>query len=821
MVTNRLKQSGLSGPTQPMDLGTYAQGSPEGNHNGAPGQQYFDKLNGVLYVKQFGFEKTGWIEVGNGSMSVDVRAFGATGDGVTDETVAVQSAIDATFEGGEVLFPSGGDYVISSLLVEQASLKIRGSGTIIYSSTATNALFRLPDDSTDQVLDVQGVTIDGNKTGRVAFANCAREVGAEFYIPNGYKRLVLQDVTVKNYLRSSIYAHGSVEVYRCRFLDGATHNGITTPGLAGFAVALQGSPVDTNLCKFDVRDTLFRNSTDMSVSWKNPGGIFLNANELVSGVAPPECQQVIVTGCHFEGMGGVAYGNLYGAIETYNGARKLIVTNNHFYYGPFSAIRASRANDVIIANNYIEHCRHNQAGVISSASIEVAGFNREVTDHPFDVPSRQNEPHERYLVCQNIIKDSQNKAISVQGHDAIIVDNLIEDVAPDLASGVIIGIGALGSNVSIQRNSIKRVGTLAIYVNGLTPIDSGSALYISIKDNVFQADTTVTSGNIFQIATTGSARVSFLQIVGNTILNEIGSVANAISLTRCVSTRIAGNSLKNGAIAFSVDTNSICSLDGNRAENFTTGISAAGTAVIVSRSNDFITVTTKYSFDVGVVLTGEDSGSNFTGDIIPYANLTGNVGTSARRFLAVTAVTLNAGTPISGAKIASNISSDNHILDFRANTAGFYNLVRNKGYSSDIDSTSMLGGSVLSLDNSDATNGNYNAISSLYAGAFVAGIQFVQVSHSTHESSINFVLRNASGTFLNTWRLDGDGMLSGKVAGKGIALQNGPTWTSGSGSPEGAVAAPVGSLFSRTNGGAATSLYVKESGSGNTGWVAK
>ncbi len=44
---------------------------------------------------------------------------------------------------------------------------------------------------------------------------------------------------------------------------------------------------------------------------------------------------------------------------------------------------------------------------------------------------------------------------------------------------------------------------------------------------------------------------------------------------------------------------------------------------------------------------------------------------------------------------------------------------------------------------------------------------------------------------------------------------------SGSGTPEGAVTAPVGTLFTRTDGGASTTLYVKESGTGNTGWVAK
>lgn len=47
-----------------------------------------------------------------------------------------------------------------------------------------------------------------------------------------------------------------------------------------------------------------------------------------------------------------------------------------------------------------------------------------------------------------------------------------------------------------------------------------------------------------------------------------------------------------------------------------------------------------------------------------------------------------------------------------------------------------------------------------------------------------------------------------------------PTDYSGSGSPEGVVTAIVGSTYRRTNGGASTTFYIKESGSGNTGWVA-
>jgi hypothetical protein len=43
---------------------------------------------------------------------------------------------------------------------------------------------------------------------------------------------------------------------------------------------------------------------------------------------------------------------------------------------------------------------------------------------------------------------------------------------------------------------------------------------------------------------------------------------------------------------------------------------------------------------------------------------------------------------------------------------------------------------------------------------------------------------------------------------------------SGTGSPEGVVTASVGRLFLRTDGAAGTTLYTKESGAGNTGWVA-
>lgn len=59
------------------------------------------------------------------------------------------------------------------------------------------------------------------------------------------------------------------------------------------------------------------------------------------------------------------------------------------------------------------------------------------------------------------------------------------------------------------------------------------------------------------------------------------------------------------------------------------------------------------------------------------------------------------------------------------------------------------------------------------------------------------------------------------ATGVALTLPGGPTVKTGTGTPEGAVTSAVGSLFLRTDGGASTTLYVKESGTGNTGWVAK
>lgn len=90
------------------------------------------------------------------------------------------------------------------------------------------------------------------------------------------------------------------------------------------------------------------------------------------------------------------------------------------------------------------------------------------------------------------------------------------------------------------------------------------------------------------------------------------------------------------------------------------------------------------------------------------------------------------------------------------------------------------------------------------------------IKGSTSDGSTYIAVGRDSGEN-NVWSVDTDGNQSSNS----YTLNGTVSWTSGAASPESVVTAPVGSIYSRTDGGANTTLYVKESGTGNTGWVAK
>lgn len=74
-----------------------------------------------------------------------------------------------------------------------------------------------------------------------------------------------------------------------------------------------------------------------------------------------------------------------------------------------------------------------------------------------------------------------------------------------------------------------------------------------------------------------------------------------------------------------------------------------------------------------------------------------------------------------------------------------------------------------------------------------------------------------TGSFTDQFRVIGN--IGPGQAYKALYLDSGHFILTGTGTPESAVTGNVGSLYIRTDGGAGTTVYIKETGTGNTGWA--
>ena len=120
-----------------------------------------------------------------------------------------------------------------------------------------------------------------------------------------------------------------------------------------------------------------------------------------------------------------------------------------------------------------------------------------------------------------------------------------------------------------------------------------------------------------------------------------------------------------------------------------------------------------------------------------------------------------------------------------------------------------------------------------------AEVSFYTVSGGTKTTTLATLYTSLTGTTkaANPQTLDSSGKFTapvynevdviGVVAGLGntpdhdTGIIPAPLIETGSGSPEGVITASPGRIYTDSDGGASTTLYVKESGTGNTGWVAK
>lgn len=326
-----------------------------------------------------------------------------------------------------------------------------------------------------------------------------------------------------------------------------------------------------------------------------------------------------------------------------------------------------------------------------------------------------------------------------------------------------------------------------------------------------------TSNNNIDIGNLGTLGDSGIIRIGTSGTHTAAYIAGTLNAT------LANGSVSNAMLANSAITINGSSVSLGGSATISTGLTI-GTTTITSGT------TGRYLYNNSGVV-GERTSAQVLSDIGAqasgsYAVLTANTFSAAQTLPAgsASATSLNFGTAGTGIYSSSSTNS----IDFAIGGS-------RRWY---IDSSGTLQGGSSSVQLTGNMLGvNFFARGGYYAMGASDDVvwQRVAANHGIFARSTNAQTMSVANTFTSTTNYEAltvdwssnVARIKPTAAGAGTIRTvryylTDTVWIGvGSGSPEGVETAGIGSAFHRTDGGAGTSLYVKESGTGNTGWIAK
>ena len=244
----------------------------------------------------------------SGSPWIDVKYKGAKGDGTTDDTAAIQSALNAIgSSGGIVFFPPGTYKISTTLTLPGVNLTLLScGGTVISIGTNAIAAFTYSGSTAATInfiaqgLNIQG-NIAGNTAGQVAFD--LRDTGSA-----GVNLVLLN--TVINCVETAFYDRGILAIY----LNGGSGISVNTSVTSNY---YNGPIGNSGNGQIFATDTFFI-STNPAVG----GGGFANKPTVYAKNCTFQCpngmdtQDMNLTGCKFTINNGASANLTYAGIAT-------------------------------------------------------------------------------------------------------------------------------------------------------------------------------------------------------------------------------------------------------------------------------------------------------------------------------------------------------------------------------------------------------------------------------------------------------------------------------------------------------------------------
>ena len=517
---------------------------------------------------------TAWVVDVGSNDTVDVRTFGAVGDGSTDDTAAIEDAITAA-NGKWLLIPDG-TYIVDTIVTTGISVRLTGSGTLKHKASATGTMLSVTGTSST-AFAAHGIRFDGNRTNQSARRTLVHltTIG----------RVDIQRCTFTSSVAEALFLAGTlghVTVDHNEFTDMAEHGG--TLNETSFAMYVVG----TSATLISATYNRVIGNTPVNPD-RAAGAFFVN----VSNSAP--CDFLYN---YFERVGQREATNVTGCIDAYtNGGRMTVVGNRAVmcYYTPWKLqvgdefiVRDNRIEEVVdtdvtVLLAVLQNAR-DHAGRLKYAVIEGNFFDAGSGNNPVSIFCQGDADYhsDGLLIANNVVSRS--------GTFAYLQRVQFSELRGNIADGLVGAVGVGSAIVIEETSSGAGAPTTAVcrIVGGR--IDTAESCGVFARTNITNLDVEV-SGVEFVSWETGNPCVTVRDAKSARVLNNTFRLAQSqLDLQSLDYAKVDGNTGNtSGTLAIGAGVTSV-DYGVNPAWDFT-GAATFNPGSIASGSREVTTVT--------------------------------------------------------------------------------------------------------------------------------------------------------------------------------------------------------------------------------------
>lgn len=475
----------------------------------------------------------------------NVKAFGAMGDGITDDAAAINAVFAATQPGDTILFPAGHTFKINSTVtLAKANVTILGYGATIdatgldNNTGSQNAAIRIDDGMSG--VTIAGLRLIGPPTAGTPQtpAETANTVG--IYIRN-CDHCKVRDCHITGFFRGGIWVQGSYHTVQGNHLVGVRHRSPYYGSIfaTGTSIVVTGNIITQVFdCGIGITGTYCTVSDNYieGADWTvETGATSIMGIQGVNGVNNCTITGNTIRRTYFEGIilstgslgvtsnGNTIAGNtlidcwrginlraIGGSEGTPHYCRYNTIVGNTIYSAATPGARATGAGIMLESNSGTSYnfCTHN----LVSGNV-VSGANSLLERGIYTTGGRTRIAHN--AINNNVVNSATVASIACSGQYCSIANNQIRDCANGISLSFV-------SYSQISGNSIEGSSTNSIVIGAYAPTR------LIITDNIIdrKVNYTSASGSSYVIArNTISGQVMFgtVQLNGVTGVNISGA----------------------------------------------------------------------------------------------------------------------------------------------------------------------------------------------------------------------------------------------------------------------------------------------------------